>query len=131
MLGGILAGIMAQKFAKGLTSSFTSGYTSGSPMIGVAVNVAIAFGVGVLAKKVSPGEFGKNVGVGAMVSAASDAINAFMPSLGVPGLSGFGVYQPALFAVPENPVMRGIPQPSVPIAAKSAGMLGAAFGNSF
>ena len=112
-----------------MTSGLTSGITSGSPYMGLAVNFAIAFGVGMLAKKFLPGELGKGIGLGALVSAGSDAANTFMPSL---GLSGLGVYQPAIFAVPENPVMRGIPTPSVPVAAKPGmAMLNSSFGHSF
>lgn len=128
LVGGAVAGLVIQKFAKGLASGFTSGLTGGSAFMGIAVNFAVAFGVGMLAKKVMPGEFGKGIGLGAMVSAGSDAANTLLPSL---GMSGLGVYQPAIFAVPENPVMRGIPTPSVPIAAKGVGMLNASFGHSF
>ena len=99
--------------------------------MGLAVNFAIAFGVGMLAKKFLPGELGKGIGLGALVSAGSDAANTFMPSLGLSGL-GLGVYQQAIFAVPENPVMRGIPTPSVPVAAKPGmAMLNSSFGHSF
>jgi hypothetical protein len=128
---GILGGVAAQKFVKGFIPSSLS---SGNAMVNVAVSVALAFGIGKVADMVAKGKpVGKGIALGALASAASDAINVFAPQLSPTiGLNGMGTYQNALFAVPENPIMRGLPAPSVPVAAKGmGGAMTAAFGNSF
>jgi hypothetical protein len=128
---GILVGVAAQKLVKGF---IPSSLASGSPLVNIAVSVAVAFAIGKGAEMVTKGKpIGKGIALGALASAASDAVNAFAPQLsGTIGLNGLATYQNALFAVPENPIMRGLPAPSVPVAAKGmGGALAAAFGNSF
>lgn len=128
---GVLVGVAIQKIAKGF---IPASLVSGNAMIGVAASVALAFAIGKGADMIGRGKpITKGIALGALAAAASDAVSVFVPSLsGTVGLNGFGVYQNALFAVPENPIMRGLPAPSVPIAAKGmGGALAAAFGNSF
>lgn len=129
---GVLVGVAAQKLVKGF---IPASFSSGNAMMSVAVSIAVAFAIGKGADMLAKGKpIGKGIALGALASAASDAVNAFVPQLsGTIGLSGgFGTYQNALFAIPENPIMRGLPAPSVPVAAKGmGGALAAAFGNSF
>ena len=128
---GVLGGVAAQKLLKGF---IPTSLTSGNALLTAGASFAVAFIVGKGADMLMKGKpIGKGIALGALASATSDAINAFVPSLGSTiGLSGFGVYQDALFAVPENPIMRALPTPSVPVASKpGVGMLNAAFGNSF
>ncbi len=128
---GILIGVAAQKMAKGF---IPASLVSGNAVMAAGVSFVVAFAIGKGADMLMKGKpIGKGIALGALASAASDAISAFMPSLGgTIGLSGFGTYVNAQFAVPENPVMRGLPAPSVPVAAKGmGGALTAAFGHSF
>jgi len=128
---GILAGVAAQKIVKGFVPA---SLTSGSPLLSAGASFAVAFMIGKGADMLLKGKpIGKGIALGALASAASDAINVFAPSLSSTiGLNGLGTYVNAQFAVPENPVMRGIPAPSVPVAATGmGGALSAAFGNSF
>jgi hypothetical protein len=54
-------------------------------------------------------DFGAAVGFGALMNAAAQGLNAFIPSVGsyVSGLSGRGIsdFVPGRFAVPQNPVL--------------------------
>lgn len=130
---GVLAGVAIQKVVNGFVPS---SLTSGNSLMTSGVAFVVAFAVGKGADMILKGSpISKGIALGALASAASTAINAFVPSLGSAiGLSGFGVYQPAMFAVPENPVMRGMQQASVPVVANqgmSGNMLSSAFGNSF
>jgi hypothetical protein len=132
---GVLGGVAAQKFAKG----FIPASLITSPLMATAASFALAFGLGKIADMAFKGKpVGKGIALGALASAASDGINAFLPSLsptlGLQGFGHFGVYQDARFAVPENPIMRALPQASVPVASAAGpgvGMLNAAFGHSF
>jgi hypothetical protein len=128
---GILVGVAVQKVVKGFVPSTL---TAGNALMTTGVSFALALLIGKGADMVMKGKpIGKGVALGALASAASDAINAFVPQLsGTIGLNGLGVYQNAIFAVPENPIMRGLPAPSVPVAAKGmGGAMTAAFGHSF
>lgn len=128
---GVLLGVAGQKIAKGF---IPASLVSGNALLATGASFAVAFLIGKGADMLFKGKpMGKGVALGALASAASDAVGAFVPSLSSTiGLSGFGTYVNAVFAVPENPVMRGLPAPSVPIAAKGmGGALTAAFGNSF
>jgi hypothetical protein len=115
----VLLGVGAQKLAKGFVPASITG---GSAPMGLAISAALAIGIGMAAKKFAPG-MGDDIGLGAMAVVASDAIGVLVPSLSPTfGLSGLGFYSPAQFAVPENPIMRGVPAPAVS-PAKGVGLL--------
>lgn len=128
---GVLLGVAAQKIVKGFIPSSIGG---GNAMVSVAISFVTAFLIGKGADMVTKGKpVGKGIALGALAAAASDAVNVFAPQLSsYVGLNGLATYQNALFAVPENPIMRGLPAPSVPVAAKGmGGAMTAAFGHSF
>ena len=55
-------------------------------------------------------DFGAAVGFGALMNASTQALNAFVPSVGTTiGLSGRGTgdFVPAKYSVPENPITQG------------------------
>lgn len=113
-----LGGFAAMKVLKG----FVPASLTTSPAMGVAVDLGLAMAVGYGAAKFAP-HSADDIQLGALITVANSAINAFFPSLaGYVGVSGMGIYQQARFAVPENPITRGYVPPASP-STKGVGLI--------
>lgn len=108
--GGLL-GVTLTKMASGFLSGMLPGMAS-SPIMKAVISGVAAFGIGKLVGGIDR-DFGAAAAFGGYMQAGSDALNAVAPSLGSQfGLRGLGAFMPSRFAVPENPIMRGLPAPA-------------------
>lgn len=124
---GVLIGVAVNKTAVALLPTSLTG----SSVAATLSSFAVAVGQWWLASMISP-DFGTAVGLGGIANAGSTALNAFIPSVGTyVSLSGgrnLGDFVPGLFAVPENPVIRGANNAGIPMS----GNLGAsAYGSPY
>ena len=126
-IGGGLVGVAAAKFIPTVLPA----QMVGSNLMRTISTAVAAFISGWLAGKVNKG-FGDAVLFGGLMQTGSTALNAFLPSVaGALGLTGLGAFANAQFAVPENPLMRGMPAAPPPVPRVTASGIGRAFGNAF
>jgi hypothetical protein len=120
-VAGGLIGVTLTRMVGGMLANFMPSLT-GSPIMKAVISGVSAFGVGKIVGGIDK-DFGAAAAFGGYMVAGSDALNAFVPSLGAQvGLKGLGAFMPSRFAVPENPVMRG---QMIAAAAPPAGVNGA------
>lgn len=117
---GMLLGMTLTRIVSGLLSSVAPGLTS-APVAKAATTAVAAFIVGKAVGSVDR-SFGEDAALGGYVQAGSDALNVFMPGNPL-SLKGMGVWMPSRFAVPENPVMRGMIS-AAPAPASGMGFAG-------
>lgn len=100
LLGGVGGVILASA-----TPAFLPAVMTANPIfsaIGVGV---IGWVAGMAVGKMGSKNIGDGVMFGAWLSAAKDLITNFVP--GIPGLTGMGMFVPAAFNEPDNPVWAG------------------------
>lgn len=100
LLGGVGGVIIAS-----VTPGFLPGVMTTNPVfsaIGVGV---VGWAAGMAVAKMGNKNVGDGVMFGAWLSAAKDLITNFVP--GLPGLTGMGMFVPAQFNEPDNPVWAG------------------------
>lgn len=125
MTGGVLVGVAATKFLPSLLPTSIVAMGGGSPIMGVVITGAGAFLAGWAARKFVGETFGDAVLLGGLAQAASQLMNAFLPSslAGPLALSGgMGDIVPGWYSVPQNPVTSRAP---IPIAPPASGGMGA------
>jgi len=101
-----LVGVYATKTISPMIARAVPGI-SGSPIISALLSAAIAVGGGMFLKKWDA-RAGEGFMFGGLMQAGSQALNLFV-SPNPLSLSGLGDFQPARFAVPQNPITAGSP----------------------
>jgi hypothetical protein len=105
VVGGLI-GLTLTRMAAAAITGMIPGASTG--LMRAVVSIAAAFGVGKLVGSVDR-DFGAAAAFGGYMQAGSDTLNVVAPSLaGTIGLRGLGAWMPSRFAVPEDPIMRGM-----------------------
>jgi len=90
-----------------------------SPIFTAIIQAAVAYGGGMLISKWDKGA-GQGFMFGGLMQAGSSLLNLVV-SPNPLSLSGLGDFQPASFAVPQNPIMAAARQRAIAVAAPAAG----------
>ena len=120
-VGGILVGVAATKYLPTLVPSSLTASFGSSPIMGVIITAAGAFGASWLAHRfVGNRAFGDAVLMGGLAQTASQILNMIAPPQlsSALALSGMGDIVPGWFAVPQNSVTNRAP---VMVAPTSGG----------
>lgn len=125
-LGEILAGGAGGILLGNSIPGFLPSALTANPIFTALSTAIVGWGLGMAVAKFANKNIGDGVTYGTWLKAFDQLVNAYFPTLGLSGY-GMGMFAPASFSVPDNPVLNGSQRA---IAAASAQAAAAAAASS-